>query len=430
MAMRAQGTSVALGPGGLSGIILHEGWVLKKSAHLGDWRRRWLVLFTDDHNTLPTICYFKQQRVEGGVGPEAARYSLVGSTCTESGAREHAFTLRFQVGGSQDVPSSRKFDLAAPTAAEQRQWIQVVAEALEETERALHGPSGLTPVPSRQPSLRVEDPVAEEPEPHEHEHPSLADRWTASAWLSSLGVADWVGAGLLGGHGSSAETDELAALRALGEDVTSEAALADHLRAAGLIEKIASALLPSLRTLRSATVHTGRELHSKFVLQADAITLKYGDLSTFFGGLEAKIGAPNPKIRQAMEHEHTASADSDEVFTSSNYLVDSTPAEEFWFVVEPHRRDDWPAEKALRAGDAHRRVVLAVDELLGRLADFNERLRSLGEPELILEEGFGARLYTGPMFVKCTHAGQDLRLDFTPLRPLLPPPTCPPPRRQ
>jgi hypothetical protein len=36
-------------------------------------------------------------------------------------------------------------------------------------------------------------------------------------------------------------------------------------------------------------------------LQEGAGLLSYGGLSTFFGGLEARIGAPRPGVRQAME---------------------------------------------------------------------------------------------------------------------------------
>ena len=35
-----------------------------------------------------------------------------------------------------------------------------------------------------------------------------------------------------------------------------------------------------------------------------------GALNTFYGGLEAKIGPPDPNVEQAMEREHTASADA------------------------------------------------------------------------------------------------------------------------
>jgi hypothetical protein len=35
-----------------------------------------------------------------------------------------------------------------------------------------------------------------------------------------------------------------------------------------------------------------------------------------------------------------------------------------------------------------------------RLTERNARLRKIKEPSLILAEGFGARLYTGPLFTK------------------------------
>ena len=44
--------------------------------------------------------------------------------------------------------------------------------------------------------------------------------------------------------------------------------------------------------------------------------LKYGDLSTYFGGLEGKIGAPDVKVREAIKKEHTESIDSHDEFTT------------------------------------------------------------------------------------------------------------------
>jgi hypothetical protein len=61
--------------------------------------------------------------------------------------------------------------------------------------------------------------------------------------------------------------------------------------------------------------------------------MKYGGLSTFFGGLEAKIGAPNPKVREAMEAEHTEALDSKDEFTADNYGITTTPQQEWRFVT-------------------------------------------------------------------------------------------------
>ena len=77
--------------------------------------------------------------------------------------------------------------------------------------------------------------------------------------------------------------------------------------------------------------------------------MQYGDLSTFFGGLEAKIGAPNPKVREAMESEHTTALDSQDKFTSGNYGITTTPQMGWLFIAEPGKEGvEWPAEEKLR----------------------------------------------------------------------------------
>ena len=60
-----------------------------------------------------------------------------------------------------------------------------------------------------------------------------------------------------------------------------------------------------------------RERHSKFA--ASTFTLAYADLSTFHGGLEARIGHPNPDLRESIRMEHCGSADSQTEFTTGNY---------------------------------------------------------------------------------------------------------------
>ena len=138
---------------------------------------------------------------------------------------------------------------------------------------------------------------------------------------------------------------------------------------------------------------SGAELHSKFVQAGNSFTMNYSALSTFFGGLEAKIGPPNPKVRAAMVSEHTAAADSQDEFTTGNYCVTTTPQLEWWFVTEPERDGVlWPLEKGLRGSEEKMRQPLPLNELRARLEVENAKLRKLGESPLIEEEAFGARL--------------------------------------
>jgi len=53
--------------------------------------------------------------------------------------------------------------------------------------------------------------------------------------------------------------------------------------------------------LKQGGVATAVEVQSKF---AGAIELSYSGLDTFFGGLEAVVGPPSPKLLVAMREEH------------------------------------------------------------------------------------------------------------------------------
>ena len=141
-----------------------------------------------------------------------------------------------------------------------------------------------------------------------------------------------------------------------------------------------------------------RQLQDKF-MQEGAGLLAYGDLNTFFGGLEAIVGAPLPRVREAMAAEHTQQADSLIEFTTKNYGVTTTSATEWAFVVEPSSRPDdaWPVEtKPVQ----ERRRPMPIAELERRVDERGVQLSEQGDPVLTLEEAFGARLYTGPLHCK------------------------------
>jgi hypothetical protein len=103
---------------------------------------------------------------------------------------------------------------------------------------------------------------------------------------------------------------------------------------------------------------------------------------------------------QAMANEHTTAADSFDQFTSANYGVVTTPVAEWWFVAEPHRDIEWPVEQKLRGSPESRnmRKPKPLAELQKSVDRINEQLKAVGETQaFLLVEGFGVRLYTGPM---------------------------------
>ena len=234
--------------------------------------------------------------------------------------------------------------------------------------------------------------------------------WTCASWLDSMKATSAISGALLDAVTSDAGT-ELDMVRSLCD--ASEAELAARLRDGEIVERVVQLLHPELQKLRTMQAATGAELHSKFAHEVaesgKGFTLKYADLSTFYGGLEAKIGTPSPNFAPAMANEHTKSADSQDSFSTSNYGVTTTPEIEWFFVTDadtlaelpPTERDRrCPKETTNVKDEARRRQPMRLQHLRWKVAEKNTQLAKAHEPVLMLEEAFAGRLYTGPMFVK------------------------------
>jgi hypothetical protein len=109
-------------------------------------------------------------------------------------------------------------------------------------------------------------------------------------------------------------------------------------------------------------------------------------LLCFFKGLEGLIGAPDPKLRAAMTHEHTERADADVPFTSPNYLVESCSRVEFAFVLDGAAAlpdlglDSFPAERSDLLPAERRRRPRPLSDFGPAIARVNGRLGAQGEP--------------------------------------------------
>ena len=114
--------------------------------------------------------------------------------------------------------------------------------------------------------------------------------WTLAAWLDSLELA----APLLAALGP-AVPEGRSPLDVLRDEVLTTRAKLDALLEAAQLAGFSSTVWAAVVRLR--TERTANELHDKFT-QDGVSLLEYSDLSTFFGGLEAKIGTPSPKIYQ------------------------------------------------------------------------------------------------------------------------------------
>ena len=77
--------------------------------------------------------------------------------------------------------------------------------------------------------------------------------------------------------------------------------LAKLIRAEATLEALTDLVWDDVTTLQNVGAATSAEVQSKF---AGSTELSYGGLDSFFGGLEGVIGAPDPKLREAMAADH------------------------------------------------------------------------------------------------------------------------------
>ena len=162
-------------------------------------------------------------------------------------------------------------------------------------------------------------------------HSSLGDEWTMAGWIASQPVSDALTAAL------PASGRSLDWLREHGRRADGRDELLAMLRDGDALTKISDVLWAAIQELgRSRGVAAAaEELPTRFVQQDEGFELAYGDLSLFFGGLEAIVGAPDPKVIVAMEREHCDAQDSELPFSTDNYLVRTTSRIEWYFVVDP-----------------------------------------------------------------------------------------------
>ena len=290
------------------------------------------------------------------------------------------------------------------------------------------------------------------------------EEWTAAKWLADLGVAGSLAASLLHGVPDADDSERgLRFLQAIGksaaDDAEGRAAVRALLQQGGALDALAALLWPHLKKLGS--VGTASSLQEKFVHDGVG-SLSFSKLPRFYQGLHARIGAPNPSFMEAMEAEHSEQVDSDKSFKTSNcrgtfsntraadaatpiapdteHAVPATHVTEcgadgivtfskleWCFVTMPDLKLKWPKEtdkvpmprtpgrrnsksgKSLWQGLFVAREVMPRKELIWRMDEKNRLLKELGHPTLLLVEAFAARLYTGPMFVKCASTHSNTR---------------------
>ena len=231
--------------------------------------------------------------------------------------------------------------------------------------------------------------------------------WTVKSWLDSLNVTSLLADVLLAPLGSECRQGdlELRYIRALTQldGESGRECVLSLLRDSSILGALADRIWSGVCELADARAAHAGELHDKFCAEGGSFTMSFSGLSTFFGGLEALVGAPNPCLIEAMRKEHCVAVDSQRDFVTPNYGITTTSQTEWLFVTDPLDGlselglADWPSEQVRVQDEMERRQPLPLSYFDERRAEVNARLAeedvaAVGEAEFV-----ACRLYTGPL---------------------------------
>lgn len=125
---------------------------------------------------------------------------------------------------------------------------------------------------------------------------AAADDWSLLSWAETAGAHRVLFAALRRAveaqHGGRYTSE--AALAFVRGFKTREA-VAAVVNSVQVLDAMVDVTWEAAQKLNAATAATGSKLNDKFAADGGGFNLKYGNLSTFYGGLEGKIGAPSPK---------------------------------------------------------------------------------------------------------------------------------------
>lgn len=162
------------------------------------------------------------------------------------------------------------------------------------------------------------------------------------------------------------------------------------------------------KTAEEPAVLTAEQLNQQFA-ENGAITLFYSnDNELFWQGLNRVVGKCADGIEEplfdTMKREHCEAIDSEAQFEATNHAITTTSKIEWWFVADPTNGlealgiEQWPPHR----WDWERRADPKEHYSEVWQNEINNPLVEQGEKPLGDEEFIALRLYTGPMFVKCT----------------------------
>jgi ADP-ribose pyrophosphatase len=165
-------------------------------------------------------------------------------------------------------------------------------------------------------------------------------RWDLAKWCNSLQVHEVLAKALREVMPPGQPELEYVRNFESREQVSAELSSAEFQRS--LLEGVVDQFWDKAKALREEAQPTGAALQAKYVLDGvDA--LEYQSLSSFYGGLEPKIGAPSPKVLEGMRREHLYNGlESHQEFQTPNYGVRTKSSLEWSIVVDPVEDDKNP----------------------------------------------------------------------------------------
>ena len=157
--------------------------------------------------------------------------------------------------------------------------------------------------------------------------------------------------------------------------------------------------------IRRLTLEEAEEL---MAAESAGFELHFLGLDNHVGGLGYILGPPPRRdFLGAMEREHCASSDSRQIFTPSNYSIQTTPRMEWWAVIDPVGGlkvlgiGSYPKESAEKLAPEKQRKLLPRNELEAVMDRLNARLAEMGvSTQLKFFEVVAMRLYSGTMYSK------------------------------
>lgn len=109
------------------------------------------------------------------------------------------------------------------------------------------------------------------------------------------------------------------------------------------VEECAATLAEAVQILKETEPATDRSWTKKFQADDTIIHYKYGNLETFYGGLEALVDLPNPQILEGMFEDHCVGPKDTDVeveWKTDNYSIRTKSMTEWGFVVHAEEGEE------------------------------------------------------------------------------------------